>query len=255
LGESKDPRAVEPLISALKDTDLVVRKGATYALGHLGKPAVELLIAGLDNENALVREGAAIALGYIEDPRAVESLNAALKDPILEVRESAARALGKIKDAPKGATYGQEGTAVSSDEIQYMITEIYDRIAPFHLKDARNGFKDEMSSKNNKLKSSFGVGDTTVVTIERVRPSAGNTSVEISTKNGRLDTLSFKNLTENGFEAIWAAKPTVVLSSPIDPDASSGVGFNRVILLSAGVATVYTIVGTNSWSKATQPYH
>jgi HEAT repeat protein len=94
LGKIGDPRAVEPLIAALKDAEWRVRAAAAYALGKIKDPrAVEPLIAALKNES---RAAAAYALGEIKDPRAVEPLIAALKDK--DVRASAAEALGKIGD-------------------------------------------------------------------------------------------------------------------------------------------------------------
>ena len=45
LGELKDPRAVEPLIAALKDSDKNVRWEAANALGEIKDPrSVELLM-------------------------------------------------------------------------------------------------------------------------------------------------------------------------------------------------------------------
>jgi hypothetical protein len=103
LGERKDPRAVEPLITTLKDADESVRNGAAYALGLIGKPAVEPLIGALKDGNSVVRQGAAVALGYIDDSRSVGPLNAVLKDTSPEVRESAKRALAKV-NAPRSNT-------------------------------------------------------------------------------------------------------------------------------------------------------
>jgi len=101
LGDSNDPRAVEPLIAALKDSDGFVRYCAAGALGDINDPrAVEPLIAALKDSDAFVRSGAAIALGDIKDPRAVEPLNASLTDPAPNVRNDAASALDKIKGVP-----------------------------------------------------------------------------------------------------------------------------------------------------------
>jgi len=99
LGKIKDPRAVEPLIEALKDKDFRVRWNAAEALGEIGDPkAVKPLIAALKDENSGVRSSAAFALGEIQDPRAVEPLIEALKDEDSDVRRRAATALGKIQD-------------------------------------------------------------------------------------------------------------------------------------------------------------
>lgn len=93
------------------------------------------------------------------------------------------------------------------------------------------------------------------MSLAKPRPTGGRTSVEINMRNGRLDTISFKILDENdrGF-ASWNAKPTVILSGPITAEASSGIGFHKVILIDGEVATEYEVIGPNSWSKVTRPY-
>jgi len=104
LQRINDPRAVEPLIAALKHKNHNVSACAAVALGNIKDPrAVEPLIAALKHKYDDVSAGAARALGNIKDPRAVEPLIAAL--PYIEGRlskgrteEAAARALGKIKD-------------------------------------------------------------------------------------------------------------------------------------------------------------
>jgi len=99
LGKIKDPRAVEPLIEALKDKDFRVRWNAAEALGEIGDPkAVKPLIAALKDKDSTVRLYAAEALGKIKDPRAVEPLITALKDEYSEVRWHAAWSLGEIQD-------------------------------------------------------------------------------------------------------------------------------------------------------------
>ncbi len=128
LGQDGDPRAVEPLIVALKDNDLDegVHQSAVEALGKIGEPAVEPLIATLKDRNfpssyaieALGQIGepavepliaafmdedfpsayAALALGEIGDLRAVEPLIAALKDKDKARRTAVAEALGQIGD-------------------------------------------------------------------------------------------------------------------------------------------------------------
>jgi hypothetical protein len=109
LGELGDPKAVDPLINALKyeayDTydTYYVRASAAAALGELGDPkAVDPLINALKDDDYdtydtyLVRASAAAALGELGDPKAVDPLINALKDQYSDGRVSAAKALGML---------------------------------------------------------------------------------------------------------------------------------------------------------------
>ncbi len=54
LGEMRDPRAVEPLIAALKDKDYEVRVCAAIALGEMRDPrAVEPLIESMEDSGSM----------------------------------------------------------------------------------------------------------------------------------------------------------------------------------------------------------
>lgn len=100
LGEFGDARAVEPLISALKEGVTDDARSAADALGKLGDArAVEPLIAALKELDNIVRQRAATALGKLGDARAVEPLIARLEDGSLDVAASAAEALGHLGDA------------------------------------------------------------------------------------------------------------------------------------------------------------
>ncbi len=124
LGQIGDARAVEPLITALKDEDGYVRGAATLALGQIGGPAAEPLITALKDKHAYVRGYAAEALdklGWEPDldengaqywiakrewqkcveigAPAVEPLITALKDKDAYMCGCAAGALGRIGDA------------------------------------------------------------------------------------------------------------------------------------------------------------
>jgi len=100
LGDIGDPRAVEPLIAALKNDEFSgVRWIAAEALCKLGAPAVDPLIGALQHHNDDVRWKAAVALGEIGDPRAVEPLIALLCDEDRFVKGRAAHALGLIGEA------------------------------------------------------------------------------------------------------------------------------------------------------------
>jgi HEAT repeat protein len=101
LKKMRDPRAVEPLIAALRDRESALLRGrSAWALGEIKDPrAVEPLIALLNHWDKYVRMRAAWILGKLQDSRAVEPLiSALLKDAYTGVARNAARALGEIKD-------------------------------------------------------------------------------------------------------------------------------------------------------------
>lgn len=98
LGKNKDPRGFKPLINAMEDKEATVRSSAKRALRKIGKPAVEPLIAALGNGDLEVRRGAVEVLGEIDDRRVVKHLIIALRDNEPGVRKEAAIALGMIKD-------------------------------------------------------------------------------------------------------------------------------------------------------------
>jgi len=81
----------------LSDEDSSVRSSAADALGGVGDPkAVEPLITALSDEDSGVRRSAADALGSLGDARAVEPLITTLSDEASGVRGSAAYALGRL---------------------------------------------------------------------------------------------------------------------------------------------------------------
>ena len=101
LGRLDDPRAVEPLATALlTDEAAAVRQESAKALRRLGDPeAVSPLIQSLlQDEDSSVRAEAAAALGTLEDERAGQPLLEILQaDTSALVREAGARALGRIR--------------------------------------------------------------------------------------------------------------------------------------------------------------
>jgi len=101
LGHMGDPRALEPLVKALRDEESDVAERAAEALGRLGDPrAFEPLHQGLRDARYLVRMYAASALGKLGDRRALEALRAVLgEDEEWAVRRDAACALGQLGDA------------------------------------------------------------------------------------------------------------------------------------------------------------
>jgi uncharacterized protein (TIGR02145 family) len=75
LVELKDPRAIEPLISALKDEYLYVRNASASALGEFKNPrAVEPLISAMEDKDREIQRTAAVALDKIKDPRGIKAL-------------------------------------------------------------------------------------------------------------------------------------------------------------------------------------
>ena len=96
LGETKDARAVEPLIAVLKDDKCGLQ--AANALAKIGQPSVAPLCAALKDDSSIARRNAAVALGKIKDSSAVKPLIAALNDENPIVRRNAANALGQIHD-------------------------------------------------------------------------------------------------------------------------------------------------------------
>src|SRR5678815_3580228 len=130
LGTFRDPRAVLPLVSLLRDTDRAVREAAIGALTAIGEPSVPVLglclsdpqpevqeaassvlaliadervliplIDALGNQDWIVRMHAAKALGRLKDVRAIEPLVPLLQDKVKAVREEATIALAEIGDA------------------------------------------------------------------------------------------------------------------------------------------------------------
>ena len=99
LGASKDARAVDALLVALRDRNSDVRRSSAISLGKIAdRKAAPGLIGATGDLDDLVRDTAADSLGAIGAP-AVEALLAAAKAPGWRVRSGAAKALGIIKDA------------------------------------------------------------------------------------------------------------------------------------------------------------
>jgi HEAT repeat protein len=90
-------RGAAALTKALLDDDRVVRNGAAVRLDSVHAPiAVPNWIVLLGDTDPMLRERAAISLGVIGDPRAIDRLAEALRDPERPVRFQATRALADI---------------------------------------------------------------------------------------------------------------------------------------------------------------
>lgn len=97
LGQIKDVRAVNSLISVLNDKDWFVRERAAEALSKIGEPAVGPLILALKDRNGLVRERAADVLGKIGDAKSMKPLMEAFQDNELYVRAKAILAFESVR--------------------------------------------------------------------------------------------------------------------------------------------------------------
>jgi HEAT repeat protein len=106
LGETKDTRAVEPLINSFQhDGYSAVRESAARSLGKLKDPrAVAPLVAALaaDNKDPFgvfdVKAAIVYALGEIADSKSIEALTKLLDSPDPELKKRVAEVLASIKD-------------------------------------------------------------------------------------------------------------------------------------------------------------
>jgi HEAT repeat protein len=96
LGKIGDPRAVDALLDALHDHQPAVQQAAGEALSKIGKPAVETLIQELLEPASRIQEPVMEALGKIGDPRGIEPLIPMLVHKNPPLRETAAIALTRI---------------------------------------------------------------------------------------------------------------------------------------------------------------
>lgn len=98
LGTLRDPRAVGPLVSLLRDSDRAVREAAIGALTAIGTASVPVLGLCLSDPQAMVQEAASTVLASIADERVLIPLLNSLKNSDWIVRMQAVRALGRIKE-------------------------------------------------------------------------------------------------------------------------------------------------------------
>lgn len=94
-----DPRAVEPLIEALKSPHETVVAAALGALGSLKDDrAFDLLLGYLTHPTRRVRQAAALALGDLGDRRAFDAILPLVDDPDPDMRGNAAWSLARLGD-------------------------------------------------------------------------------------------------------------------------------------------------------------
>jgi TonB family protein len=94
---ARTQRGAAALTKALLDDDRIVRNSAAIRLDSVQAPiAVPNWIVLLGDTDPMLRERAAISLGVIGDPRAIEPLSEALRDPETAVRLQATKGLAAI---------------------------------------------------------------------------------------------------------------------------------------------------------------
>lgn len=106
LGETRDPRAVDILLSTFNDTFWnwecpSIKSYTAIALGNFkGNPkVVDALLNGVSDRELLTREASIQSLGRIGDARAVQDLVGLLGDRSAAIRLSAIKALEGIGDS------------------------------------------------------------------------------------------------------------------------------------------------------------
>ncbi|GAI23533.1 unnamed protein product, partial [marine sediment metagenome] len=87
LGKTKDARAVEPLIQALKDEDAYIRRAAAKALVRIGQPAMGPLLQALKDEGSRVRQKAAWALIEMRNRNEILPGTVEMIEPIMQVHK------------------------------------------------------------------------------------------------------------------------------------------------------------------------
>jgi HEAT repeat protein len=92
LGEMGDPRAIAPLITALRDSEWNVREAAQDALAQIGPPAVDALIKALREYQ--IRTFVIQVLGKIKDERVLDPLMLQLRNE--EFKDVATKALVEV---------------------------------------------------------------------------------------------------------------------------------------------------------------
>ncbi|KZX17136.1 putative phycocyanin operon protein Z [Methanobrevibacter cuticularis] len=97
LGLIGDERAIEPLITTLRDNNKLVRREASTSLSQMGEKAIDPLINILTDDDWKVRGAAAWALGGIGNERAIDPLNKLLDDESGFVNAGAKWAIANIK--------------------------------------------------------------------------------------------------------------------------------------------------------------
>ncbi len=98
LGRFRDARAIPHLVATLGDDWMFVRLAAAEALAATGEPALEPVIEALSGVSPTERAMATVVLGRMRDARAVQPLLWAAADHDADVRLFAVTSLGMLRD-------------------------------------------------------------------------------------------------------------------------------------------------------------
>jgi HEAT repeat protein len=127
LGDIGDPRAVEPLITALRNTDRWIRGFAAYALGQIGDGrAVEPLLILLNDKDDWVRYRTLVALDMLGDPRAIPALVDLLRND--QSWQQAANMLGKMGEPARNSLNAVLQDPKIGDRARHAITRVNDSL-------------------------------------------------------------------------------------------------------------------------------
>jgi len=145
------PEAVEPLVSALQDTDVHVRLAAVQGLAARKDKRALAALAGLAKDSsAEVRAAAVCALGELQDASSIPALTSALKDENEQVREQAVRALGNL-GSPKAIPALVEATKDRSADVRSgaasALAELHDAANSPQVVSALKALLDDSSSE------------------------------------------------------------------------------------------------------------
>jgi hypothetical protein len=132
----------------------------------------------------------------------------------------------------------------SLDDLKKLTSQISGLIAPFTLDDLRNGFKNEPSLADSPsgvvIKKGSGTREDRSVT--KPRPSGGKISVDVLLLDGEITAVIFKHLPEGGgFQAMWDAKPVLILSKRTTVNTNDDIGFSVVKILQGDQTTDYEL--------------
>ncbi len=100
LGQLRDARAVDHLISRIHHQTSTIRASAITSLGHIKDPRALLpLLEKFDDRDPLVRQATVVALGHLGDPSATEHLISEIGRSDDETQIAIIESLGRLKDA------------------------------------------------------------------------------------------------------------------------------------------------------------